>query len=381
MMKSFLRHLLTVGWLIYAAPLMAQSASNENDCLLCDEAAQLIERFKLREDAQPVRERENWRAPQKILTGFNERFADMVRAVAPDADVVYAKNEAELLSHIEDADVYLGDCTPELMERGVNLRWVQTPFAGANKCTSEPAFLERNILLTNMQRIYGPPIGQHAIALMLALANRLPEFNAEQDAGEWTGFMNPFQRGGRLEVAGKTLLVVGLGGIGTEIAWRAHGLGMRVIATRRSSREGPEFVDYVGLADELLQLATEAHVIASALPLTNETTGLFDEEFFSAVPEGALFINVGRGESVVTDDLLAALESGRIGGAGLDVTDPEPLPPGHPLWTAPNTILTPHVANGTRVSISRAVAIVMENLRRYVAGRPMLNVVDVERGY
>jgi phosphoglycerate dehydrogenase-like enzyme len=156
---------------------------------------------------------------------------------------------------------------------------------------------------------------------------------------------------------------------------------MRVIATRRSSREGPDFVEYVGLADELLELAKESHVIASALPLTDDTVGLFDEEFFNSVREGTLFINVGRGESVVTDDLVAALESGRIGGAGLDVTDPEPLSPGHPLWTTPNTILTPHVANGSSVSVSRAVTVVMENLRRYVAGRPMLNVVDVERGY
>lgn len=374
-------YLMLVGLLVFAAPLMAQPSPAESSCILCNEAQQLIERFSLREEQQPVRDRDNWRPPEKIVTNFNEQFANMVRATSPNSIVVNANSEEDLRAEIVDADIYLGDCTAEIMEHGKNLRWVQTPFAGANKCTAESAFLERDILLTNMQRIYGPPIGQHAIALMLALANRLPEFNAEQDAGEWTGLMNPFQRSGRVELEGKTLLVAGLGGIGTEIAWRAHGLGMRVVATRRSSREGPEFVDYVGLSDELHQLASEADVIASALPLTTETTGLFDEEFFNTLQEGALFINVGRGESVVTDDLVAALESGQLGGVGLDVTDPEPLPPGHPLWTVPNAILTPHVANGSSLSIQRAVTVVLENLRRYAAGKPMLNVVDVARGY
>jgi len=174
---------------------------------------------------------------------------------------------------------------------------------------------------------------------------------------------------------------VGLGGIGTEVARRAHALGMRVVATRRSSRSGPDFVDYVGLSDELGDLVAEADVVVTALPLTPETTRMFDAEFFAAMKPTAYFINVGRGKSVVTDDLMAALESGELAGAGLDVTDPEPLPTDHPLWRLPNVIITPHVAASSVQAVERLQAVVRENLRRYVAGEPMLSVVDVGRGY
>ncbi len=156
---------------------------------------------------------------------------------------------------------------------------------------------------------------------------------------------------------------------------------MRVLATRRSSRSGPEFVDYVGLADEVTELAAQADVVVNAAPLTSETTGMFDAKFFARMKPTAYFINVGRGRSVVTADLVQALESGRIAGAGLDVTDPEPLPTGHRLWSLPNVIITPHVAGGSDLRAERFWTIIRENVRRYVAGEAMLSVVDVERGY
>jgi phosphoglycerate dehydrogenase-like enzyme len=177
------------------------------------------------------------------------------------------------------------------------------------------------------------------------------------------------------------MLVVGLGGIGTQVAKRAHGLGMRVIATRNSRREGPDYVEYVGLADELLELTRRAGVVVNAAPLTDSTRGLFDAKFFEAMQPTAIFISVGRGQSTVTADLIKALETGQIAGAALDVTDPEPLPAGHPLWTAPNLIITPHVAGRSREALGRVQALVAENLRRYAAGEPLLSVVNIERGY
>jgi phosphoglycerate dehydrogenase-like enzyme len=156
---------------------------------------------------------------------------------------------------------------------------------------------------------------------------------------------------------------------------------MRVIATRGSRREGPDFVSYVGLADELLDLVPQADVVVNAAPLTPATTGLFGARFFAAMKPGAYFINVGRGRSVVTADLLAALEAGQIAGAGLDVTDPEPLPDGHPLWSRPEVIITPHVAAGSDLRVERLWIVLRENLRRYAAGEPMLSVVDTARGY
>src|SRR5262249_46368392 len=144
---------------------------------------------------------------------------------------------------------------------------------------------------------------------------------------------------------GKTLLVVGLGGIGTEVALRGHGLGMKVIATRESDRTRPDFVSYVGLSDELLTLARTADVIVNCVPLTPQTKGLYDTKFFSVVKPTAYFINVARGASVVTADLTSALNEQRLAGAGLDVVDPEPLPPDNPLWRAPHIIITPHISS------------------------------------
>jgi phosphoglycerate dehydrogenase-like enzyme len=184
----------------------------------------------------------------------------------------------------------------------------------------------------------------------------------------------------KISISGKTMLVVGLGGIGSEVARRAAAMGMRVIGTRNSSREGPEYVDYVGLSHELFKLAGQADVIVNALPLTPATTGLFDKGFFAATKRGAYFVNVGRGQTVVTDDLLEALESGQITGAGLDVTEPEPLPENHPLWQFSNVIITPHVA-GRGSTFERQMVLLKENLRRYAAGDALLNVVDPERGY
>jgi phosphoglycerate dehydrogenase-like enzyme len=181
---------------------------------------------------------------------------------------------------------------------------------------------------------------------------------------------------------GKTILVVGLGGIGTHVARVAHGLGMRVVATRRSnSGTAPKFVDHVALSDELVGLATHADLIVNCLPLTCATRGLFDANFFSSVKRGALFVNVGRGASVVTDDLTEALRRGQLGGVALDVTDPEPLPSAHPLWRMPNVVITPHIAGKGGDTEVREWLIAHENLRRYAAGERMLSVIDRTNGY
>jgi phosphoglycerate dehydrogenase-like enzyme len=177
------------------------------------------------------------------------------------------------------------------------------------------------------------------------------------------------------------MLIAGLGGIGTEVGRRAHGLGMRIVATRASHRPAPDFVSQVGSPAELITLVRTADVIVDTLPLTDETRGIFDAKMFAAMKPRALFINVGRGGTVVTDELLRALNEKRLGGAGLDVTDPEPLPPAHPLWRAPNVIITPHVSSDSDIGSERHWLIARENLRRYVAGDRMLSVVDVKRGY
>jgi phosphoglycerate dehydrogenase-like enzyme len=158
-------------------------------------------------------------------------------------------------------------------------------------------------------------------------------------------------------------------------------LGMKVVATRNSGHEGPEFVNYVGLPDELLKLAKEADVIVNAAPLTTATTGIFNANFFRVVKPTAYFINVARGGSVVTADLVAALNEHRIAGAGLDVVDPEPLPANHPLWRAPNVIITPHISGAADLPREERWLVARENLRRYIAGEKLLSVVDLAKEY
>ena len=342
--------------------------------------AALIERLGLVESATPVRERPGWRKPQRILVwNLAPQLAASLQAAAPGVELLLAKDSTEAAALAKDADAVLGFCSPEVLAAGPGIRWVQSFSAGVERCVALPALRERDILLTNMQRVAGPVMAEHVIAMMLAYARGLHFYIPERMAGRWTREMPP--PGQLLTLEGKTVLVVGLGGIGVEVAKRAHALGMRVIATRASGRDGPAFVSYVGLPDELHKLAGEADFIVNTAPLTPATTGLFDAKFFAAAKAGAFFVNVGRGQSVVQPDLIEALRSGRLAGAGLDVTDPEPLPADSPLWRMQNVILTPHISAGSDLGDELRFAIGIENLRRYVAGEKMLSVVDLTKGY
>lgn len=342
-------------------------------------AVALIEQLELREHDVASRQLPGWAPPRRIVAGpsIGTDQLQALRAVAPGVDIAaLAEAGPAHDAQLADAQAVLGLCDEAVISAAPALHWVQVLNVGVEGCVSVPGLVERGIVLTNLQRTNAPPIAEHAIAMMMALARGLPRYAIHQQAGRWQS-----ERQHMRELGGRTLLVVGLGGIGTEVARRGHGLGMRVIATRNSRREGPDFVAKVGLPDELLTLAAEADVVISALPLTAETTGLFDRAFFDAMKPGGYFLSLGRGRSTVTDDLVAALRSGRLAGAGLDVTDPEPLPAGHPLWSMPNVIISPHVSAGSDVQAQRNELVLVENLRRYVAGEPLLNVVDIERGY
>jgi phosphoglycerate dehydrogenase-like enzyme len=366
------------GALILAMAVGASAQEAAAGCTDCDAEA-LIAELGLRQAPAPVRERPGWTAPRKIVVRGDEAFVRSLQPAAPDVELVAAANVEAAVRAAPGADAVLGYCSSELLEAGDRIQWIQIYSAGAERCVSVPDVGRRELLLTNAQRIYGPEMAEHVMAMLFAFTRGLYRYIPEQLEGRWDRTAVPRDR--MWEINGRTMLVVGLGGIGTEVARRAHALGMRVLATRRSSRSGPDFVDYVGLSDELGDLIGEADVVVTALPLTPETTGMFDAEFFAAMKPTAYFINVGRGRSVITDDLMKALEAGELAGAGLDVTDPEPLPATHPLWRLSNVIITPHVASSSVQAVERLQAVVRENLRRYVAGEPMLSVVDVSRGY
>jgi phosphoglycerate dehydrogenase-like enzyme len=343
-------------------------------------STELVQRLGLEESPTPVRELPGWRKPRKVLVwNLEPALVPRLQAAAPGVELLLAKDMAEAVTLAKRADASLGFCSAELLAAGPDIRWIQSYSAGVERCVAVPAVRERGILLTNMQRVAGPVMAEHVMAFMLAYARSLQFYIPERMAARWTREPPPPTR--MITVQGKTVLVVGLGGIGVEVAKRAHALGMRVIATRASGREGPDFVSYVGLPDELLKLAAEADFVVNTAPLTPATSGMFDARFFAAVKPGAFFVNVGRGQSVVQSELVAALRSGRLGGAGLDVTDPEPLRADSPLWQMQNVIITPHVSAQSDVGDEARFAIGIENLRRYVAGEKMLSVVDVAKGY
>ena len=360
-------------FLLFAASFAAAADETSKTHLIAD--------LGLRESATASRDLPGWRPPQKIVVfAFEPGRAEWLAEVVPGVELIAAPDRAAILADIADADVFIGFCMPEAIEAGEKLHWLQSMSAGVERCVNDKTMAERQIVLTNAQRLYGPAIAEHTIAMLMALNRGLEFYVGAQPEGRWASDGRRLENA-YWELTDRTMLVVGLGGIGTEIARRAKALGMRVVATRNSSREGPDFVDYVGLADELNELAPQADVVVNATPLTPATTGLFDTEFFALMKPNAYFINIGRGRSVVTDDLLAALQDGVIAGAALDVTEPEPLPPDHPLWQTPRVIITPHVSGSSDLSSERRWQLVRENLRRYVAGEPLLSVVDYERNY
>ncbi len=343
------------------------------------DAARLIASLGLIEAPKPVRERPGWRPLERIVVRrFRSDTAAWLQAVAPGVRFDVVDSEAQAIAAVPTADALIGFCEAPIVEAGKRLVWIQALNAGVDRCAST-AIAKRDILFTNMQRVAGPPMAEHVIALLFALARQLPALLAAQREGRWGA--SGLEPGSFRVLEGKTLLVYGLGGIGTEVAKRAHALGMNVTAIRASGRTGPDYVSYVGLPDELPKLASEADAIVNAAPLTAATQGVFDAKIFAAMKPSAWFINVGRGASVVTADLVAALNTGRIAGAGLDVTDPEPLPPGNPLWSARNVIITPHVSSFTDEDAGARAVVARENLRRYQAGEKMLSVVDPGRGY
>jgi len=338
----------------------------------------LVRDADLVEGGIAVRELPQWHGARKIIVGRVGREIDSLQALLPDAEFVVANSEGEAIEYAADVDAIIGLCGERLVAAAEKLVWIQIFSSGAEHCVDVPAVASGKVVLTNMQKMSAPVIGEHAVAMMLALARNLPVFAKGMDQGSW--MRSSEATSAMFPVSGKTMLVVGLGGIGIEAAKRGAALGMRVIGIRNSSRDGPPFVDYVGLSSELLDLAGEADVIVNALPLTAATRKLLDAKFFSAAKAGVLFVNVGRGATVDTEALTEAIRNGQIGGAGLDVTDPEPLPADHPLWQIDNVIITPHVASrgGER---ERHFTLLKENLRRYAAGERLLNVVDPERGY
>ena len=318
------------------------------------------------------------------LTYFTSSISESERAqlakVAPNVRIVTGLSKKEALARAEEAHgINARYASPEFLTKATKLRWVQVSSAGVDRYLGIKPLMENDkLVMSNSRAVHGPAIADHAMAMLLSLTRNLNYDAQNQKQAKWA-------RGGgagkSIALQGKTMLVVGLGGIGTEIAQRANGFSMKVIGTRRSDRPSPDYIKRVGKPKDLLAMLPEADVVVLAVPLTDETKNMLNTAAFDAMKPGAYLINIARGKVVNTEAMLKALKSGRLAGACLDVTDPEPLPANHELWKQANVIITPHIASRSEVTNERRSALLVENLRRFGAGEPLLNVVDKKAGY
>ncbi len=315
-----------------------------------------------------------------LARSITEDDLAQLRAATPNLRVITGLSRAEALELAPEVHGIDGRyCSPGFLRAATKLRWVQSTSAGVERYLAVTELRDNDrIVLTNMQAVHGPTIADHAFAMLLALTRDLPDYLDPAHRGTWN------RRGSGTETIAlqdRTLLVVGLGGIGTEVARRGKGFGMRVLATRRSDTPAPSFVDRQAKPDKLMELLAEADVVALCVPLTTQTERMIGTRELAAIKKGAYLINVGRGKVVDTEALVQALEKGHLAGACLDVTDPEPLPSNHPLWSMPNVVITPHMSGRSALTRERWNAVYIENIRRFGTGEPLLNVVDKQAGY
>lgn len=292
-----------------------------------------------------------------------------VQAVSDGVEIVNARSEAEALDAIPDAEGMYGNLTPGLLAKAAKLKWLQTPIAGLENYMF-PELADSPVVLSNMAKIYNDMIADHAMTYILMFARGFHLYMRRQLAGVW-------EKGTPVRhLADCTLGVIGLGGIGTDLAARGKGHQMRVIAIDARPGAKPDFVDELWPADRLDDLLAQSDFVVSCVPQTPATIGLIGAREIGLMKPSAYLINISRGVVVKLDALVEALQAGRIAGAGLDVYEIEPLPAEHPLWKMENVILTPHVAADNPHVAQRRIDTLTANLRRYLAGEPLRNVVD-----
>ena len=303
---------------------------------------------------------------------LEDEYMQQIHALGVETVVV--TSVAEVPQVIGDADAYFGGMTPEILNAGKRLRWVQATSAGLDGYYF-PELRASELTVTNIRGIYSDVIADHVFSLVMAFARGLHHYIRRQSQGKW-------EKGAPvIHLAGTTLGVVGLGGIGLAVAERGPVFGMRVIGMDPAPKGKPDFIARIYSPDDLVAMVAVSDFVVICVPHTAETEGLFDAAMIGAMKPAGILINIGRGKVVNLQALTEALQRGQIGGAGLDVYEEEPLPAGHALWSIENVILTPHVAGISPEIDKRRKALIVENVRRFCAGEPLLNVVDNQKGY
>lgn len=314
-----------------------------------------------------------WR-PQPVIS-------ETLRTRWPEMRVLHLPNYDLLPPELPDTDIFFGySLRADQLQHAKKLKWIHSSAAGVAQL-AYPELRDSGILVTNPRGVFSVPMAEHTLGLMIAIARNFPDSVRFQDKSTW-GQQQLWDMPQQLtELSGKTLLIVGYGSIGEELAKRAQVFGMRILGITRSGRGETSFVEKILPAAGLLQALPEADYVVIAVPETAETKHLIGAKEISRMKRGARLINVGRGSLLDESALIAALESGHLAGAALDVTSAEPLPVNSPLWHAPNLFITPHTSAISDRLWGRQTTILVELLELWFSGREMKNVVDLARGY
>lgn len=301
-----------------------------------------------------------------------ERWVEALRAAVPDIAISTPQTDDAARSDIADADAAYGAVPQDALAATRRLRWIQSAMAGPPRGYYYPELIAHPAVVTNVRGIYNDYIAPHIMAFVLAYARGLHLYIPEQTRAEW----NRRPPGSAVQLQGTTALIVGVGGIGGETARLCAAFGIRAIGVDARIEQAPADIAELHPPEALDRLLPQADWVLVTVPQTPQTEGMFDERRFALMKPTSFFVNIGRGSTVRLDALDHALRDGQIGGAGLDVFELEPLPPEHPLWSAPNLIITPHVSGLGPDLPERRLQVLVENCRRFAANEPLLNVVD-----
>ena len=316
---------------------------------------------------------ELWHAPAWLRERLQKEF--------PEVRVVQLENYDRVPEEIADTDVFIGwSLRPEQFLSAKRLKWIHSPAAAVHQLMF-PELIGSNVVVTNSSPVHGPVVAEHAIAVLVALAKRLPQAMRYQAKKKWAQALLWNERPRPREVEGATVAVIGVGGIGGEFIRRAKALGMNVLAVRQNAAKGTAGADEVYSAAQLDQVLPRADYVLLSTPVTPATSALINAERLAKMKADAYLINVGRGTLVDEPALIEALKAHRIAGAALDVFEEEPLPEESPFWSLDNVLITPHTAGVTEGLWERHYNLIAENLRRFNDGRPLLSEVDKKQGY
>jgi phosphoglycerate dehydrogenase-like enzyme len=310
-----------------------------------------------------------------VVFGMDPEAIREFRSVSPNVTVEAAAKGDDVYVQVADADAIFGTINPRLLAAAKKLKWVQSYSAGV-EAFCFPEFVASPVVLTNGRIIQGPEISDHALSMLLALTRDLYRIIPKRASEEWV----PRQYH-PIELRGKTAVIIGVGGIGSQIAQKAHAFGMTVIGVDPKEMPLNPYVSRMVFPDRLDSVLPEADVVFISAPLTRESQGMMGPHQFEILKRGAYFIAVSRGRLYSTEALVKALDEKRLAGAGLDVTNPEPLPKGHPLWRFENVIITPHIAGQSDGIEPRRIGLIKDNIARFLKGETLINVVDKQKGY